>query len=54
MNNYNRICGINENLLYNENENENLKLKKQIKNRKRKSQLEFREVLDKEMKKDEW
>ena len=52
MDNYNRICGINENLLYNE--NENLKLKKQIKNRKRKSQLEFREVLDKEMKKDEW
>ena len=49
---YERVNGISE--MEMQNQKSYYELKKQIKNRKRKSQLEFREVLDKEMKKDEW
>ena len=53
MDNYNRICGINENLLYDENENQYSKCKRKFRIRKQNRNMDFKMVLEKEMKRNE-
>ena len=53
MDNYNRICGINENLLYDENENQYSKMKKKFKIRKQNRNSDFKMILEKEIKRNE-